>query len=218
MATSNLIISEVFESIQGESSYAGRRCVFVRLAGCNLDCTFCDTAYARTPDAGHASSVDDLVETVAAYKCPLVEVTGGEPLLQESVHELMARLVTAKYRVLVETNGSLDIRDVPPGVIRIVDVKTPSSGMSEKNLWANMSHLAATDEVKFVVSDRHDFDWMTEIMKRYGLIGRVTVDVSPAAGRLAPAELARWIVDEKLDVRLNLQIHKILWPDTERGV
>lgn len=218
MAASDLIISEVFESIQGESSYAGRRCVFVRLAGCNLDCTYCDTGYARSPDAGRAATVDEVVETVAAYESPLVEVTGGEPLIQVSSVNLMHRLVANGHTVLLETNGSLDIRDVPAEVVRIVDVKTPSSGMASKNLWSNMAHLDVKDELKFVVSDRADFDWMGEIVRRYGLMDMLTINVAPVTDRLAPAELARWIVGEKLDVRLNLQLHRILWPDRGRGV
>jgi 7-carboxy-7-deazaguanine synthase len=218
MKTSELVISEIFESIQGESTYAGRRCVFVRLAGCNLDCVYCDTDYARTAGSGHTATVDDVMAAVAKYECPLVEVTGGEPLVQENAVTLMERLMAAGHTVLVETNGSLDISVVPPGVVRIVDVKTPSSGMAEKNLWSNMSFLDAGDEVKFVVVDRGDFEWAVDVVRRYGLVERVAVHFSPAAGKLDAAELARWILDEKLGVRLNLQLHKILWPERDRGV
>ncbi len=218
MASNNLVVSEIFESIQGESTYAGCRCVFVRLAGCNLDCAYCDTGYAREQEAGTRMTVGQVAQSVAEYGCRLVEVTGGEPLCQPLTIELLAGFVESKYTVLLETNGSLDIRDVPPGVVRIVDIKTPSSGMAEQNLWTNMDALEPTDEVKFVVGDRADFDWAAGIIDRYELSHRVTVNISPVTDRISPAELARWIIGDKLDVRLNLQLHKLIWPEKDRGV
>ena len=218
MASNNLVVSEIFESIQGESTYAGCRCVFVRLAGCNLDCVYCDTGYAREQEAGTRMTVGQVAQSVAEYGCRLVEVTGGEPLCQPLTIELLAGFVESKYTVLLETNGSLDIRDVPPGVVRIVDIKTPSSGMAEQNLWTNMDALEPTDEVKFVVGDRADFDWAAGIIDRYELSHRVTVNISPVTDRISPAELARWIIGDKLDVRLNLQLHKLIWPEKDRGV
>ncbi|MCD6288231.1 MAG: radical SAM protein [Candidatus Hydrogenedentes bacterium] len=218
MASNDLVVSEIFESIQGESTYAGCRCVFVRLAGCNLDCAYCDTGYAREQDAGTRMTVGQVAQSVAEYGCRLVEVTGGEPLCQPLTIELLAGFVESKYTVLLETNGSLDIRDVPPGVVRIVDIKTPSSGMAEQNLWTNMDALEPTDEVKFVVGDRADFDWAAGIIDRYELSQRVTDHISPVTDRISPAELARWIIGDKLDVRLNLQLHKLIWPEKDRGV
>lgn len=213
---SALLVNEIFHSIQGESSRMGLPCVFVRLTGCNLRCVWCDTAYAF--DEGKRMTVDEVRDKVRQYNCPLVELTGGEPLAQPAAFELMKDLCDEGYEVLLETGGSLDISPVDPRVLRIVDLKCPGSGMSEHNLWSNIDELRATDEVKFVVRDRADFDWAAETMTRYGIDRRCPVLLSPVFGDLEPVELARWILDEKLPVRMQLQMHKYVWEPTARGV
>ncbi len=211
-----LIVNEIFYSIQGESSHAGRPCVFVRLTWCNLRCSYCDTEYAFRE--GKKMSVDEILAVVGGYGCKLVEVTGGEPLVQEGSLELMQVLCDRGYEVLLETGGSLDISGVDSRVKRIVDMKCPGSGMAKKNLWANLEHLRGGDEVKFVVGSREDFDWSTEVIRRYGLEKRVTVLISPVFGVLEPVELAGWILEEKLNVKLQLQLHKYVWEPQTRGV
>jgi 7-carboxy-7-deazaguanine synthase len=212
-----LTINEIFHSIQGESTHAGRPCVFVRLTACDLRCSWCDTPYAFTE--GHKVSVDDVVARVKEYGCPVVEITGGEPLLQKNVYPLMQRLLDEKLTVMVETGGHLSIEHVPPGVLRIMDVKCPGSGESHRNDWTNMDRLVATDEVKFVIKDRTDYEFACEVVARYGLIGRVTaVHFSPVHGVLESKQLAEWILADRLEVRLQLQVHKYIWDATTRGV
>lgn len=211
-----LIVNEIFRSIQGESWFAGLPCVFVRLTGCNLRCSYCDTAYAY--EEGEALTVEEVVERVALHNCPLVEITGGEPLLQDETPELAAALLQRARAVLVETNGTLDIDILPKGVVRIVDVKCPDSGASRKMLWENMDRLVKTDEVKFVLLSRRDYDWAKAIVAKHELIRRCMVLFSPAFGILEPQVLAGWILDENLAVRLNLQLHKYIWTPEERGV
>lgn len=212
-----LTISEIFHSIQGESSYAGLPCVFVRLTGCDLRCSWCDTPYAFT--GGTKMSVDDVVAAVERTGCRLVEITGGEPLLQADVYALMATLREAGLTVLLETGGHIPIDRVPAGIVRIVDVKCPASGESERTHWPNLEQLRRTDEVKFVIQDRADYDFATRIVERYHLPGKCAeVLFSPVHGVLPPAELSRWILADRLPVRLQLQVHKHIWPPDTRGV
>jgi 7-carboxy-7-deazaguanine synthase len=212
-----LTINEIFHSIQGESTHSGRPCVFVRLTACDLRCSWCDTPYAFTE--GTKLSVDDVVEQVRRYECDLVELTGGEPLLQRDVYPLMDRLLESGHTVMVETGGHLSIADVPRSVIRIVDVKCPGSGESAKNHWDNLGLLAPHDEVKFVIRDRGDYEFARDVVARHALVGRTAaVLFSPVHGVLAPKELAAWILEDRLAVRLQLQAHKYIWGADVRGV
>jgi 7-carboxy-7-deazaguanine synthase len=212
-----LTINEIFHSIQGESTYAGRPCVFVRLTACDLRCRWCDTAYAF--HEGRKMTVDEVVADVEARGCPTVEVTGGEPLLQPDVYPLMQRLVDAGKTVLIETGGHRSIANVPAGVIRIMDVKCPGSGESEKNDWGNLAHLTKQDEVKFVIADRRDYEFAKDIVQRENLPARVNaVLFSPVHGELDPKELSEWVIADRLDVRVQLQVHKYIWSPETRGV
>lgn len=211
-----LKVNEIFKSIQGESWFAGLPCVFIRLTGCNLRCTYCDTTYAY--EEGDELSVEEVLKRVAAYNCPMVEITGGEPLLQEETPKLAAALLQKARAVLVETNGTLDIDVLPKGIVRIVDVKCPDSGESGKMLWENMDRLVKTDEVKFVLQSRRDYEWAKAIVADYQLLRRCMVLFSPAFGVLEPRVLAGWILEDSLSVRLNLQLHKYIWTPEERGV
>ena len=212
-----LTINEIFHSIQGESTYAGRPCVFVRLTACDLRCRWCDTPYAF--HEGRKMSVDEVVADVDARGCPTVEVTGGEPLLQPDVYPLMQRLLDSGKTVLIETGGHRSIADVPPGVIRIMDVKCPGSGESEKNDWSNLARLTTTDEVKFVIADRTDYEFARDIVERENLPARVNaVLFSPVHGVLDPKQLSEWVIADRLDVRVQLQVHKYIWSPATRGV
>ncbi len=218
-----LTVFEIYLSIQGESTHTGRPCIFVRLAACNLRCVWCDTPYAFT--GGTKRSVDDVVAEIERLGCRLVELTGGEPLLQPDAITLMQRLVDDGFEVLLETGGHLPIDDVPDQVVAIVDVKCPGSGEADAMHWANMDQLSTDDEVKFVITDRVDFDYAVEVVTRHRLVGRVAAILfSPAFGVLAPADLARWILDagERAavlrSVRLQLQTHKYIWDPAARGV
>jgi len=212
-----LTINEIFHSIQGESTHTGRPCVFVRLTACDLRCSWCDTPYAFTE--GQKMSISDVVERVEGYGCDLVEITGGEPLLQSDVYPLMEQLLTLGKTVMVETGGHRSIKDVPADVIRIVDVKCPGSGESEKNHWENLDLLAPHDEVKFVIRDRDDYDYAKDIVARYNLLDRTAaVLFSPVHGVLAARDLAAWILEDRLPVRLQLQAHKYIWDAETRGV
>jgi 7-carboxy-7-deazaguanine synthase len=212
-----LTISEIFHSIQGESTYAGAPCAFVRLAGCDLRCAWCDTPYAFT--GGRKMAVEDVVAAVAAFGCDLVEITGGEPLLQEDVYPLMTALVDRSMTVLLETGGHLATDRVPAGVVKILDVKCPGSGESARNHWPNLEILSPHDQVKFVVSDRADYEFARHVVARHGLESRcAAVLLSPVHGVLAPADLARWILADGLRVRLQLQVHKYIWGAHVRGV
>jgi len=210
-----LKICEIFKSIQGESTYAGCICTFVRLTGCNLDCSYCDTRYAFTE--GTMMSIEKILEIVDSYGVKLVELTGGEPLFQDKSATLCERLLQKGYTVLVETNGSLPIRLLPSGCIRIVDVKCPGSGSGESFLLENVDHLNTMDEVKFVISDKPDFVWACDFINRFQLHKKSTILFSPCIGRIEPAALASWIVDSDVPVRLGLQLHKFIWGD-KRGV
>ncbi len=212
-----LVVHEIYASIQGESTYAGRPCVFVRLSACDLRCSWCDTPYAFT--GGKKMSIDDVVTTVEQLRCPLVELTGGEPLLQADAIPLMSRLVALGHEVLIETGGHLPIAGLPADVVAIMDVKCPGSGESAKMHWPNLEALRAHDEVKFVIKDRADYEYARGIVREHDLGSRVeAVQFSPVFGVLPAADLARWILDDHLAVRLQLQQHKYVWAPDARGV
>jgi 7-carboxy-7-deazaguanine synthase len=211
-----LKIHEIFHSIQGESTFAGRPCVFVRLTGCQMRCVWCDTAYAFYE--GGWMTLDGVVERVRSFGCPLVEITGGEPLLQPNVHLLMTRLCDEGFELLLETGGGLDIAGVDPRVRRIVDVKCPASGESANNRWENLADLRPGDELKFVVAGRDDYDWAKQVIAERGLAGRYPIHLSPVWGAVDLPALAGWIVEDRLPVRLSLQLHKQIWGTEARGV
>ena len=212
-----LTVNEIFHSIQGESTLAGRPCVFVRLTACDLRCSWCDTPYAFTE--GRKMSVDEVLEQVMRYGCPLVEVTGGEPLLQRDVYPLMDRLLAAGRTVMLETGGHLSIDQVPTGVIRIVDVKCPGSGETARNHWENLNLLTPRDEVKFVIRDRRDYEFARDVIGRHALASRcAAVLLSPVHDVLTPSDLAAWLLEDRLTARLQLQTHKYIWGADVRGV
>ena len=210
-----LRVNEIFHSIQGESSYAGTPCVFVRLTGCNLRCSYCDTAFAY--EEGEEMSISEVVDAVRQYDFSWVELTGGEPLLQEETPRLVQGLLNDGLNVLVETNGTRDIDAIPGNAIIVMDIKCPGSGEAEKTDWDNIGRLGPWDEIKFVLMDRADYEWAGGVIERYGLTENATVLFSPAHGILDPACLAQWILEDGLKVRLQLQLHRIIWPDEERG-
>ena len=212
-----LTVNEIFHSIQGESTLAGTPCVFVRLAACDLRCRWCDTPYAF--HEGRKQSVDDVIAQVAAYGCPTVEITGGEPLLQPDVIPLMSRLLERGYRVMLETGGHRSVAGVPAGVIRIIDIKCPGSGESARNDWSNLSLLTPLDQVKFVLADRADYEFARDVIAREHLADRCgAVLLSPVHGELALKPLAEWILADRLPVRLQVQLHKYIWDPQTRGV
>lgn len=214
---STLQISEIFYSIQGESSYAGYPCLFFRLSGCNLRCSYCDAKYTYE-EPGSPTPLNALLNEAAKYPKALIEITGGEPLLQEAVYPLMDSLLAAGRTVLLETNGSLNIARVPREVVKILDLKCPDSGMAEKMDLANLDLLAPHDEIKFVVSSRPDYDWAKEMIREHRLAEKAKLILSPVIGSLAPALLAEWLMADALPARLQLQLHTLLWPDMKRGV
>ena len=226
--TQRLRVNEIFHSVQGESTRAGLRCAFIRLTGCKLRCAYCDTAYAF--DEGDWMTLDEITERVRAFDCPTVEVTGGEPLLQPNVYLLMQWLLDEFETVLLETSGAVSIAEVDPRVVRIVDFKCPSSGEVERNDWTNIDLLTKRDEVKFVIGDRADYEWARGVIHKYDLTSRCPVLLSPVTApaeagasaspvaSLAPDQLAEWLLADRLDVRLGLQLHKIIWSLTKRGV
>ena len=211
-----LTINELFVSIQGESTWVGKPCVFVRTTGCPLRCRWCDTEYAF--HEGTRRSLDNVCAEVCQHAIPLVEITGGEPLAQPAVPALAAALLERGKTVLVETSGAFDISVLPKGAMRIMDLKCPGSGECDRNDFDNIGRLTAGDEIKFVVADRLDYEWAVECIEEYGLAGRFPVLMSSVWDELPPAELARWILEDQLPVRLQLQMHKILWPGVERGI
>ena len=212
-----LTINEIFYSIQGESSYAGRPCVFVRLTACDLRCSWCDTEYAFYE--GAKRSLDEVVAEVDRYDCPLVEVTGGEPLLQEDVYPLMTALVDSGRTVLLETGGHRSTARVPAPVVTILDVKCPGSGQAHRNDWSNLERLRAQDEVKFVIKDRADYEYARDVIDRYGLAGRAgAVHLSPVHGVMDARTLSEWVLADKVPARVQLQIHKFIWEPGTRGV
>jgi 7-carboxy-7-deazaguanine synthase len=209
-------VTEIFHSIQGESTYAGRPCVFIRLTGCPLRCTWCDTAYAFY--GGRDMTQDAIVDQVRAFDCGLVEVTGGEPLSQPASLPLLTRLCDEGFDVLLETSGAIDTIGVDRRVRVILDMKCPGSGMTDRMHWANLTRLAPHDEVKFVIKDRADYEWMRDMVCRHNLPARCTVLVSPVFGEADARYLAEWILADKLPVRFQLQMHKYIWAPDMRGV
>ena len=212
-----LTVNEIFHSIQGESTFVGEPCVFVRLTACDLRCTWCDTVYAF--HEGRRMSVDEVIAEVNRFDCRTVEVTGGEPLLQRGVYPLMERLLSAGKTVLLGTGGHRSIADVPAGVVRILDVKCPGSGESDRMDWDNLARLTPADQVKFVINDRADYEYARDIVRRDALNERVAaVLFSPVHGVMEAKELAAWILGDGLPVRLQLQAPKIIWGPEVRGV
>jgi 7-carboxy-7-deazaguanine synthase len=212
-----LTINEIFYSIQGESTFSGRPCVFVRLTACDLRCTWCDTPYAFSE--GRKMALEEVLSAVDEYGCPIVEVTGGEPLLQPDVYPLMDRLLESGKTVLLETGGHIGIEKVPRDVVKIVDVKCPASGEAERNAWTNIALLAPHDEVKFVIKDRGDYEFARDVIRQYDLEQRCrAVLLSPVHGVLDLRSLAEWVLADSLPVRLQLQLHKYVWGADVRGV
>jgi 7-carboxy-7-deazaguanine synthase len=214
----SLTVNEIFYSLQGESSYAGRPCVFIRLTGCNLRCSYCDTRYAY--EEGTEMELDLIMDQVSSYRCPLVEITGGEPLIQTETPALIRRLLERNFKVLLETNGSQNIQRVDDRCIKIVDMKCPSSGMEARNDLENLKKLGSGDELKFVIGNRIDFGYAKGVLNEYRKFFSAMnpVHFSPVFGELEPRLLAQWILEEHLEVRLQLPLHKILWDPNQRGV
>ena len=211
-----LKVNEIYYSIQGESSYTGLPCIFIRLTYCNLRCTYCDSEY--TFHDGNNMSINDILETIRQYSCKLVEVTGGEPLVQKECITLLKKLVDLDYEVLLETSGSLTIKDVPKQVINIIDFKCPSSGMKKKNHWDNINYLKPNDEVKFIIEDREDYEWAKIKIRQYNLNKKSKILMSPSYNKIEEKEIVEWILKDNLNVKFQIQLHKIIWKDTDRGV
>jgi 7-carboxy-7-deazaguanine synthase len=209
-------IAEIFHSIQGESTYAGHPCVFVRLTGCPLRCTWCDTEYAFY--GGRELTDEDILTKIRAFNCSLVEITGGEPLAQSACFPFISKLCDAGYTVLIETSGAIDITAVDPRAHVILDVKCPGSGMTDRMHWSNVQKLTAKDEAKFVLADRADYDWACDVVNRYDLTSRCTVLFSPVFGTLELRHLADWVLADRLRIRLQTQLHKLIWTPDMRGV
>jgi 7-carboxy-7-deazaguanine synthase len=212
-----LHINEIFYSIQGESTYAGRPCVFVRLTGCNLRCKWCDTEYAFYE--GQQMQIGEVAELIRGYRCDLIEVTGGEPLLQDGVYPLITAMLESGHTVMIETSGAVDVSRLDHRVIKIMDLKCPGSGECERNLWSNLDHLTLRDEIKFVIADRADYEWARDQIGARDLTNRVgALLLSPVFGKMEPSALAGWILEDRLPARLQLQMHKQIWPGVTRGV
>lgn len=209
-------INEIFKSIQGETTFQGLPSIFIRITGCNLRCNWCDTKYAYYDGVDY--SVDEILKIVEKYHCKYIVITGGEPLIQKETPVLVEHLIKGGYKVLVETNGSMDISVLHPDTFKIVDIKCPGSGMTEKMLWQNIGYLSPHDEVKFVVADYNDYHWIKSIITSFKLPDICTVLISPAYGLLDPIILAEWIINDNLPVRLQLQIHKYIWGPDARGI
>jgi 7-carboxy-7-deazaguanine synthase len=208
-ASESLRISEIFFSLQGETSRVGLPTVFVRLTGCPLRCTYCDTAYAFT--GGKAMTLQAIMDEVHRYPTPYVTVTGGEPLAQKNCLVLLQTLCDGGYKVSLETGGALDVSAVDARVMKVVDIKTPASGEEAKNLWGNLEHLNAQDEIKFVLCNEADYVWAKQVLTQRALADKCAVLFSPAQGQLSPTDLADWILRDRLPVRMQLQLHKVLW-------
>jgi len=209
-------INEIFKSIQGETSYAGLPCVFIRIMGCNLRCGYCDTTYAY--ENGTEMPIDSILESIAGFKSRLVCVTGGEPLSNKDTPLLIKELLDKNYLVLVETNGSYDIRTIPQKAIKIMDIKCPDSNMSHLMHWQNINYLTKLDEVKFVLNSRNDYDWTKEVINKYHLSKVTNVLIGTAFGSIPPKSVVQWILEDNLDVRFQLQLHKYIWEPQTRGV
>lgn len=212
-----LKINEIYHSIQGESTSAGRPCVFIRLTYCNLRCTYCDTEYAFYE--GKDMSVTQVIEEVKKYDCKLVEVTGGEPLVQmEECLDLMNKLCDLNYEVMIETGGSLSVQEIDNRVKIIMDLKCPSSGMEKKNLYENLKYLKSSDELKFVIENRKDYEWTKTILNKFSLYGKCEILFSVVFNKIEPVEVVNWILEDKIDVRFQLQMHKYIWHPETKGV
>jgi 7-carboxy-7-deazaguanine synthase len=209
-------INEIYKSIQGESSKAGSPCVFVRLTFCNLRCSYCDSEYAFYE--GTDFTVDKIIEEIKKYDCRLVEITGGEPLFQDECLELMKRLCDQGFDVMVETGGSLPIKDIDKRVMIIMDLKCPSSKMMKKNLYENIDYIKPTDEIKFVIGTKEDYEWTKETIEKFKLTDKCSVFLSTVFNQLEPAKLVEWILEDKLNVRFQLQMHKYIWEPSKKGV
>lgn len=212
----HLLVHEIYRSVQGESTFAGLPCVFVRLTTCSARCTWCDTPHAFKE--GTLRPLEDVIDAVLAFDCPLVELTGGEPLLQREALDLMACLGDGGKTVLLETSGLVPIAGVDPRVHVIMDLKCPDSGECENNVWENLALLKPTDQIKFVIASRRDFDWTVGVIREHGLDRRFIVLLSAVFGRVTPRELVDWLLESRLDVRMQLQMHKIIWAPDARGV
>jgi len=213
----SFIVNEIFNSIQGESLYAGLPCTFIRLTGCNLRCSYCDTRYSY--EEGTSLTMIDIMDRVSGYECPLVEITGGEPLLQNETPLLITNLIENGYKVLLETNGTIDISRIDERCIKIVDIKCPSSGESGKNNLDNLNRLNVKDQVKFVINNYEDYEYAKDIIKQIpGGFPRENVLISPVPGKMGFSDLANRILEDKLMVRFHIQLHKMIWPDIDRGV
>lgn len=209
-------ITEIYKSIQGESTYAGLPCVFVRTTGCNLRCVWCDTEYSFY--GGENLSLDEIIVKIESYNCALIEITGGEPLLQKETPELAQRLLETGHTVLVETSGERDISVLDRRVVKIMDLKCPGSGECDKNRWENLEYLQPNDEIKFVIKDRTDYDWAADVVRKHQLDERVHVLFSPVFGELPFVDLATWILEDNLKVRYQVQLHKFIWDPQAKGV
>lgn len=207
-----MVITEIFKSIQGESSYAGLPCSFIRTTGCNLRCVWCDTGYAFY--GGKAMTIAEILKGIEPHQCELVEITGGEPLLQTEVPQLAAELIQTNHQVLIETGGALDVSVLPKEVVKIMDIKCPDSGMMQEMNWSNLEHLTPKDEIKFVINSRKDYDWAVQVLYDYQLYKRNLVLFSPVYQKMQPHELAEWILQDNLPVRFQIQLHKALWGET----
>ena len=214
--TMSLKVNEIYYSIQGESPHAGKPCIFIRLTYCNLRCTYCDTEHAFYD--GKDMEIHEIIKEIAKWNCQLVEITGGEPLMQDMCIDLLQELVTKKYNVMLETSGSLSIAKVPREVIKIIDFKCPSSKMDKKNLWTIIKYIQPYDEIKFVIGNREDFDWAKGKIIEYQLDSICTILFSPTYGKINPQKIVKWILEENLPVRMQLQLHKVIWQPEQIGV
>ena len=212
----NLKINEIYFSVQGESSFSGLPCIFIRLTYCNLRCTYCDSEYSFYD--GKKMKIDEILKEIKKYSCNLVEVTGGEPLLQKNCINLLNELIKNKYDVLLETSGSLSISDVPNKVINIIDFKCPSSKMDNKNMWDNINYLKKNDEIKFVIGNRIDYEWTKQKIEEFKLNKICDILISPVYGEIEPKEIVKWILEDNLKVRFQIQMHKEIWPADKKGV
>ncbi|MFH0924020.1 MAG: radical SAM protein [bacterium] len=211
-----LKINEIFKSIQGESSYAGLPCVFIRLSGCNLNCTYCDTQYARKEE--YQLPLKQVLTKVKGYNCKLIEVTGGEPLLQDSIYDLCEGLLNEEYKVLLETNGSLSVSKLDPRIIKIMDVKCPGSGEAGKNQYENISFLRPDDEIKFVLTSFSDYEWAYKVIGDYDLTKKCKIILSPSHQQMEIKDLAERVLKDNLNVRCQIQLHKYIWGADKRGI
>ena len=212
----NLKINEIYYSIQGESSFSGLPCIFIRLTYCNLRCSYCDSEY--TFHNGEKIDIKDIINQIKQYPCKLVQVTGGEPLFQKNCINLLKTLVEEQYNVLLETSGSLSIEKVPKEVINIIDFKCPSSKMQKKNLWENLDYIKTNDQIKFVIGNKEDYEWTKDKIYKYNLDKKCEILISPVYNNIKSEQIVNWILKDNLKVRFQIQLHKEIWPEEKRGV